>query len=70
MMEAGLRFRSADVKEKLLEEHRLYWLAFAEDNVDYDWGNVIFSDESVFLQQTMDRYECIDFRGPVTMQNT
>jgi transposase-like protein len=46
--EAGLRSRSAAVKEKLSEEHRLYRLAFAEDNVDRDWGNVIFSDESVF----------------------
>jgi hypothetical protein len=36
------------VKEKLSEEHRQYRLAFAEDNVDRDWGNVIFSDESVF----------------------
>jgi hypothetical protein len=35
------------VKEKLSDEHRLYRLALAEDNVDRDWGNVIFSDESV-----------------------
>jgi hypothetical protein len=48
MTEAGLRSRSAAVKEKLSEEHRLYLLAFAEDNVDRDWRNVIFSDESVF----------------------
>jgi transposase-like protein len=48
MTEAGLRSRSAAVKEKLSVEHRLYRLAFAEDNVDRDWGNVIFSDESVF----------------------
>jgi hypothetical protein len=48
MTEAGLRSRSAAVKEKLSEEHRLYRRAFAEDNVDRDWGNVIFSDESVF----------------------
>jgi hypothetical protein len=41
MTEAGLRSRSAAVKEKLT-------LAFAKDNVDRDWGNVIFSDESVF----------------------
>jgi hypothetical protein len=48
MTEAGLRSRSAAVKEKLSEEHRLYRLAFPEDNVDRDWGNVIFSDKSVF----------------------
>jgi hypothetical protein len=48
MTEAGLRSRSAAVKEKLSEEHRLYRLAIAENNVDRDWGNVIFSDESVF----------------------
>jgi transposase-like protein len=48
MTEAELRSRSAAVKEKLYEEHRLYRLAFAEDNVDRNWGNVIFSDESVF----------------------
>jgi transposase-like protein len=48
MTEAGLRSRSAVVNEKLPEEHRLHRLAFAEDNVDRDWRNVIFSDESVF----------------------
>jgi hypothetical protein len=42
--EAELRSKSAAVKEKLLKEHRLYQPAFAEDNVDGDWGNVIFSD--------------------------
>jgi hypothetical protein len=47
MTEAGVRSRSAAVKEKLSDEHRFYRLAFAEDNVDRDWGNVIFSDESV-----------------------
>jgi hypothetical protein len=47
MTEAGLRSRSVAVKEKLSEEHRLYWLAFAKDNVNCDWENVIFSDESV-----------------------
>jgi hypothetical protein len=48
MMEAGLRSGSAAVKEKLSEEHRLYRLTFAEDNVDCDWRNVVFSNESVF----------------------
>jgi hypothetical protein len=47
MTEAGLRSRNAAVKEKLSEEHRLYRLAFGEDNVDRNWGNVIFFDESV-----------------------
>jgi hypothetical protein len=36
------------VKEQLSEEHTLCLLAFAADNVDRDWGNVIFSDEFVF----------------------
>jgi hypothetical protein len=49
MTEAGLRSRSAAVKEKQSEEHRLYGLAFSEDNVDRDWENVTFSDESVFF---------------------
>jgi hypothetical protein len=49
MTEPGLGSRSATVKEKLSEEHNLYRLAFAEDNVDRDWGNVIFSDESVLF---------------------
>jgi transposase len=70
MTEAGLRYRSATVKEKLSEEHRLYRLAFAEDNVDRDWGNAIFPTNPCFLLQNMDRYECTDLRGPVTMQNT
>jgi hypothetical protein len=47
MTEAGLRSKNAAVKEKLSEEHRLYRFVFAEDNVDRNWGNVIFSDESV-----------------------
>jgi hypothetical protein len=48
--EAELRSRSAAVKEKLtIGGNRLYRLAFAEDNVDRDWVNVIFSDESVFF---------------------
>jgi hypothetical protein len=68
--EAGLGSRSAAVKNKLSEEHRLYRFALAEDNVDRDWGNVIFSDESVLSSPTMGRYECIDLRGSVTMQNT
>jgi hypothetical protein len=51
MTEAGLRSRSAAVEEKQSEEHRLYRLAFAEDNVDRNWGNVIFSDESVFSSE-------------------
>jgi hypothetical protein len=46
--EAGLRSRGTAMKEELSEEHRLYQLTFAEDNVDRDWGNVIFSNESVF----------------------
>jgi hypothetical protein len=48
MTEAGLRSRSAAVKQKLSEEHRLYQLTFAEDTVDHDWGNVIFSNKSMF----------------------
>jgi hypothetical protein len=48
MMEAGLRSRSATVKKKLSGELWLYRLAFAEDNVDHGWGNVIFSDKSEF----------------------
>jgi hypothetical protein len=51
MTEAGLRSRSAAVKEKLSDEHRLYRRAFSVDNVDRDWGNVIFSDESVFSSE-------------------
>jgi hypothetical protein len=48
MTEAGHRSRSAAVKEKLSEEHRLYRRAFSEDSVDRDWGNVILTDECVF----------------------
>jgi hypothetical protein len=36
MTEAGLRSRSTVVKEKLSEEHRLYRLTFAGDNVNRD----------------------------------
>jgi hypothetical protein len=60
MPEAELRSRSTAVKEKLSEEHGLYRLAFV-DNVDRDWGNS--PTNPCFLQQMMDRYECIDLRG-------
>jgi transposase-like protein len=49
MTEAGLRYRSLAVKENFSEEHRLYRLAFAEDNVDRDWGNVISPTNPCFL---------------------
>jgi hypothetical protein len=58
------------VKEKISDEHRLYRRAFSVDNVDGDWGNVIFPTNPCFIQQTMDRYECIDLRGHVKMKNS
>lgn len=48
LRDAGLRSHRAAVKDRLSEDHRLYRLAFAEENLHRDWGNVIFSDESVF----------------------
>jgi len=45
---AGLRARHAAVKELLTDEHKLYRLAFAENNVDRKWDRVIFTDESTF----------------------
>jgi transposase-like protein len=47
--EAGLRSRSSAVRVRLtLGGTQALRLVFAEDNVDRDWGNVIFSDVSVF----------------------
>lgn len=48
LSEAGLRSRNAARKPKLTEEHQLYRLAFAEENLHRDWADVIFSDESIF----------------------
>ena len=45
---AGLRARSAAVKELLIDQHKLYRLAFAESNGDRKWNRVIFTDESTF----------------------
>jgi len=45
---AGLRAQDAAVKELLTDEHKLYHLASAENNVDRKWDRVIFSDESTF----------------------
>jgi hypothetical protein len=71
MTEAGLRSRRAVVNEKLPEEHRLYRLAFTEDNVDNDWENVIFSDESVFSSEKDGPVRVYRPQGtPVTMHNT
>jgi hypothetical protein len=67
MTEAGLRSRSAAVKERLSEKRRLYRLAFAEDNVDRDWGNVNFSNESVFSSEN-DRPVRV-YRPPGTRYN-
>jgi len=48
LKEAGLRARHTAVKELLIDEHKLYCLAFAESSVDCKWDRVIFSDESTF----------------------
>jgi len=45
---AGLRARHAAVKELLIDEHKIYRLAFAESNVDRKWDRVVFTDESTF----------------------
>jgi hypothetical protein len=70
MTEAGLRSRSVAVKEEILEEHTLCRLTFAEDNLDHDWGNVIFSDESVFSSTNDESVQVYRPQGPVTMRNT
>jgi len=36
------------VKELLTNEHKLYYFAFAESNVDRKWDRVIFTDEFTF----------------------
>ena len=48
LKEAGLRAQDAAVKELLIDERKLYRLAFAGSIVDRKWGSVIFSDESTF----------------------
>lgn len=48
LKEAGLHSRRAAKKQKLRDEQQLYRLAFAEDNINRDWEDVIFSDECVF----------------------
>ena len=40
--------RVAAVKEFITDDHRLFRLAFAEENVDRDWNKIIFSDEVTF----------------------
>ena len=48
LKDAGLKSHSAARKQKLSDEHRLYRLAFAEENLYHDWSQVVFSDECVF----------------------
>lgn len=52
---AGLRGRVAAVKERLSDEHKIYRLAFAHANVDRNWENVAFSDESIFTTSNQGR---------------
>lgn len=48
LRDAGLRSRRAAQKQKLTDEQMVYRLAFAEENIHRDWGDVIFSDECIF----------------------
>lgn len=48
LKDAGLTSRRAAKKQKLTDEQRIYRLAYAEENLNREWGNVIFSDECVF----------------------
>ena len=48
LKEAGLRAQHTAVKELLTDKHKLYHLAFAENNVDHKWDTPIFSDVSTF----------------------
>jgi hypothetical protein len=48
LKEAGLTAQHAVVRDKLIDEHTLYHLAFVESNVDRQWDRVIFCDESTF----------------------
>jgi hypothetical protein len=48
LKEAGHRAQHTTVKELLNDEHKLYYLAFAESNIDHNWDRVICSDESTF----------------------
>jgi hypothetical protein len=47
--EAGIRAGHAAVKDLLPNEHKLYYLAFAESNVDRLWDTVIFSDKYSYI---------------------
>ncbi|XP_047993531.1 uncharacterized protein LOC125231968 [Leguminivora glycinivorella] len=44
----GLHNRRPAVKPLLTERHKTARLQFAKDHLDYDWSNVIFTDEKSF----------------------
>ena len=48
LRDAGLFPRVAAIKDHMTDDHRLFRLAFAEENVTRDWKKVIFSDEVTF----------------------
>lgn len=49
MREVNIRLQRAAAKEILTEEHAVDSLAFATDCMGFDWGRVIFSDETTIL---------------------
>lgn len=48
LRDSGLYSRHVALRSILTEEHKLYRYAFALDNVEKNWRNVIFTDECTF----------------------
>src|SRR5258705_5362748 len=51
LKEAGLKHHIPAVKEILTETHRRRRMQFARDHLNFDWQNVVFSDEKMFSSE-------------------
>src|SRR5258705_1393027 len=51
LKEAGLKHHIPAVKEILTETHRRRRVQFARDHLNFDWQNVVFSDEKMFSSE-------------------
>jgi hypothetical protein len=48
LKKAGIQARIPALKQGLNADQKQARLTFAEDHLNFDWSNVIFSDEKVF----------------------
>ncbi|KAJ4437487.1 hypothetical protein ANN_17631 [Periplaneta americana] len=55
LRDVELSQRVAAMKGCITDDHRLFRLAFAEENVNFNWNKIIFSDEVTFSSDNYGR---------------